>query len=137
MASTKETVQAVIFNGGKVLVVQRTKEESFLPDIWETPGGEVQEGETLRDACKREVLEEVGISVEVKMPYHCSEYVDGNKRRTVCRHYITRTQSKPIVRLSSEHSQYRWISQHEIKGINATSEMAHALLAAFKIYSGE
>src|SRR5215510_13619120 len=33
---------------------------------WEFPGGQVEEGETLTHALKREVLEETGISVEPK-----------------------------------------------------------------------
>lgn len=133
----KKTVQAVILNNDRILVVQRAKNESFLPNIWETPGGEVQRGETPEDGCIREVLEEVGISVVVKDPCHYFEYIDKENRKSSCTHYITCVQGEPTIKLSSEHTCYRWISQEEIKDIDVTPEMADALLAAFKVFSNK
>lgn len=44
---------------GKILLVKS-------PDRgWEIPGGQVEEGETLTDALKREIKEEAGIHIEV------------------------------------------------------------------------
>ncbi|MCC8244640.1 NUDIX hydrolase [Saccharothrix luteola] len=44
---------------GRVLVVEPT-----YKDHWEIPGGVVEPGETPREACAREVLEELGLAVE-------------------------------------------------------------------------
>ncbi len=46
---------------GQVLLI-----ESPRYGDWEFPGGQVEEGETLTEALKREILEETGITVKVK-----------------------------------------------------------------------
>jgi ADP-ribose pyrophosphatase YjhB (NUDIX family) len=56
-------VGAVVLVEGKVVLVQRAHEP--LKGAWNLPGGGVELGETLREACAREVLEETGLVVEV------------------------------------------------------------------------
>jgi 8-oxo-dGTP diphosphatase len=56
-------VGAVVLVDGKVVLVKRAHEP--LMGEWNLPGGGVEIGETLQQACAREVLEETGLSVEV------------------------------------------------------------------------
>ena len=44
---------------GRVLMIRSPRRD------WEFPGGQVEEGESLTDALRREVLEETGITVSV------------------------------------------------------------------------
>lgn len=57
-------VGAAIFRGDQVLLVQRGREPSY--GKWTLPGGLVELGESLEEAVRREVMEEVGLKVEVK-----------------------------------------------------------------------
>jgi 8-oxo-dGTP diphosphatase len=56
-------VGAVIFRGEEVLLVRRGQEPAL--GVWSLPGGLVELGETLEKALRRELLEEVGISVKI------------------------------------------------------------------------
>ncbi|MEO0560202.1 MAG: A/G-specific adenine glycosylase [Bacteroidota bacterium] len=47
------------------LLIQRRPEDAMLGGLWEFPGGKAEPGETLPDACQREILEETGLSVQV------------------------------------------------------------------------
>lgn len=56
-------VGAVIFRGQQVLLVQRGTEPAM--GKWSLPGGLVELGESLHDAVRREVREEVGLDIQV------------------------------------------------------------------------
>jgi 8-oxo-dGTP diphosphatase len=57
-------VAGLIRQGGKVLLTQR-KPGRHLGLSWEFPGGKVEAGESDADALRREMMEELGIDVEV------------------------------------------------------------------------
>lgn len=58
----------IIIENGKVLLNKEKKEDSRITP-WLFPGGEVESFDiTLEDACKREVMEEMGIEVEIIRP---------------------------------------------------------------------
>ncbi|MFH1129827.1 MAG: (deoxy)nucleoside triphosphate pyrophosphohydrolase [Pseudomonadota bacterium] len=60
-------VAAVIQHEGKYLITQR-RECSSLPLLWEFPGGRVEDGESDKDALKREFRERLGADVKVGKP---------------------------------------------------------------------
>jgi 8-oxo-dGTP diphosphatase len=60
----KRVVAALIVQDGKVLVCQRTRHQT-MPLKWEFPGGKIEEGEQPRDALRRELDEELGITATV------------------------------------------------------------------------
>jgi A/G-specific adenine glycosylase len=57
-------VAAVIRKRGRVLI-DRRRPQGLLGGLWELPGGKVEPGESLADALRREVREEVGVEVAV------------------------------------------------------------------------
>jgi len=60
----KRVVAALIFQGDKILVCQRTRHQT-MPLKWEFPGGKIEEGEQPRDALHRELEEELGIDAKI------------------------------------------------------------------------
>lgn len=61
---TIRVVAAVIQKNERYLITQRRK-AAVLPLMWEFPGGKVEEGEADADALRREVLERLGVEIEV------------------------------------------------------------------------
>ena len=59
--------RAIVFNDeNKVGILRVYGQDTFgFRDYYETPGGGVKEGEDLKEAVKREVLEELGVSAEI------------------------------------------------------------------------
>lgn len=58
------TVDGLLVEKGKILLVRRNIEP--FKGSWVLPGGHVEFGETVEDALRREMKEELGISVKVK-----------------------------------------------------------------------
>jgi len=59
----KLTVDAVVVTSEGVVLIRR-KNPPFQ-GMWALPGGFVEVGETTENACRREVLEETGLEVEI------------------------------------------------------------------------
>ena len=61
---TIRVVAALVERGGRYLITQR-RETAVLPLLWDFPGGRVEEGETDEAALAREIMERLGVSVDV------------------------------------------------------------------------
>ena len=60
-------VIAVIEKNGKFFIQQRDS-RGLLADLWEFPGGKIENGEAPQEALSREVREELGVEVESAKP---------------------------------------------------------------------
>lgn len=59
-----EVAAGIVFRGGKLLITQR-RPEDHLGGLWEFPGGKREAGETYEECLHRELMEELGIQVEI------------------------------------------------------------------------
>ena len=58
------TVGVVILDGNKVLLVRHGEKAGHITGSYGTPGGRIDPGERVIDACVRELKEETGLSTE-------------------------------------------------------------------------
>ena len=59
-------VGAVLMKNNKILLPKRSANLKKMPNKYEFPGGKVEEGESLKDALKRELNEELSIHVNIE-----------------------------------------------------------------------
>ncbi len=67
-----KVVAAIIKEDNKILTTQRGHGD--YAGLWEFPGGKVEDGEDNFDALKREILEELGVKIDVEEHVYTVEY---------------------------------------------------------------
>jgi len=60
-----EVSAGLVFRDGLLLIAQR-RPQDHLGGLWEFPGGKREPGEPAEDCLRRELMEELGIEVEIK-----------------------------------------------------------------------
>jgi len=111
------TVDAVVIQSGHILLIQRGEFPGH--GLWAMPGGFVEENERIRTAVTRELREETGLKVPVKVlnrAIDATEQFDAPGRstrgRTVTQAYritLDPTQSLPKVKGKSDAKCAKWI----------------------------
>lgn len=56
-------VAAVLRRGDRVLLCHRSPARRWYPNVWDIPGGHVEDGEEPEQALRRELVEEIGVDV--------------------------------------------------------------------------
>lgn len=85
----------VVFNdSGQVLIAKRLAHQ-HQGDCWEFPGGKIEANETVGQALKRELFEEVGITVTHHEPWMTVEHDYHDKAVCLKVHKITAFQGEP------------------------------------------
>jgi 8-oxo-dGTP diphosphatase len=109
-------VGAIIIRGEEVLLARRGKEPAY--GEWSIPGGGVKLGERLEDAVKREVREEVNLTVRVEEVVEVLERIFRDPEGRIQYHYVLvdflceylSGKEKP----SSDALEARWVPISEI-----------------------
>lgn len=102
---------------GKVLVGQRTVRDRYFRQ-WEFPGGKLEPNETAEQALRRELHEELGISVERFEPLieMAHQYPDRHVELHV--YVVTRFSGMPIGR---ESQALQWVAPAQLSKIDLLS----------------
>lgn len=69
MKKTIKVVAAIIENKNSEILCALRAPNMSLPNLWEFPGGKVEEGESLFDAIEREIQEELSCKVKANIVF--------------------------------------------------------------------
>ncbi len=124
-------VGALIRSGTRVLIMQR-KSDDFLPDMFEIPGGGVDEGEGVLDALEREVREETGMTLAaVHGVAGGFDYVNEHGQRVRQLNFVVET-IEPDVEHHPEHQAVAWIDATMVEMFPLSAEMDAVVRSALR-----
>lgn len=87
-----------------------------LPGLWEFPGGKVEKTESPEDCLRREILEELNISIRIVMNLSPSEF-SYSQEKTIRLLPFLCTWESGIVHLL-EHDEIQWLKKEELFTVN-------------------
>lgn len=111
---------------GKMLILKRKPDDERNPDKWDCVGGHLLAEESAEECILREAREETGLNVRIKRHGAVFEYFD-KYGRAVGIPFLLQADSSRVA--LSEHTDYKWVSLHELKDYNCVPEMKRALVA--------
>ena len=113
-------VAGLLRRDGRVLLCHRRPGRTHYPDVWDFPGGHIEEGERTVDALVRELAEELGIIPEpVEGPPWMTLTADGLQLDV---YLVDRWRGEPRNAAVDEHDAIRWVGVNEL----AELDLAHA-----------
>jgi A/G-specific adenine glycosylase len=107
----QDVVVAVIYKNGRILIDKR-KPDGLLGGLWEFPGGKIENGESLTAALKREVREELGITVRIKRPLITVQHAYSHFSVTLHAFECAHASGTPKCRTCVD---YKWIYPKQLK----------------------
>ncbi|KAH8829482.1 NUDIX hydrolase domain-like protein [Flagelloscypha sp. PMI_526] len=125
----------------RILYVQRSSTEHLYPDIYELPGGKVDEDDvSILHGAAREAVEETSLQVthflgEFQSLWYTIERVYDGKpimQTSLQINLVAKIDGDPDVKLNpEEHQAYVWVAEEEVEPLPSTEEMKQVMKNAF------
>ena len=120
------TVRGVIKNNNEeILIVKRHPKSKTDPEMWELPGGKVEDGEYFTKALVREIKEEVNLDCEVGDLCEAVQNDYSNKRTVQL--YMHLDNVNGDVKISEEHTEFMWASIDMLKSLKISTSLKKML----------
>jgi 8-oxo-dGTP diphosphatase len=117
-------VAGVVINRGRVLLIKRGAPPAL--GLWSLPGGMVELGENLAEACVREVAEETGLRVTVGPLVEVVERLRPDSENRLEYHYViidylcTCSYAQP--RAGDDAAEAAWVELADLAGMDMTAD---------------
>lgn len=126
---------AAVFRGPLVLLARRAANPGA--GLWSLPGGRVEAGETLAEAAAREVMEEVGVSVEILGFAAARDIIVRDKAGELKAHFVVVAHAarwrsgEPQV--GEEAAEVGWFRPGEVAALPTTEGLADVVAEAARL----
>ncbi|MBB5788336.1 NUDIX hydrolase [Jiangella mangrovi] len=101
---------AVLVRDDRVLMCHRRADRTWYPDVWDFPGGHIEDGETVADCARRECGEELGIDAGAAHR-ELARWVEGDEDITFIQ--LLSWTGTPSNCAPEEHDDVRWFGLTE------------------------
>ena len=129
MTSTRAQVAAAVLRRDDTFLLGlRTGSRAAYPSVWDLPGGHVDHGETPAQAVRRELIEELGVEIDVRS----SHLLTTVERPTVSMSVfvVDSWTGTPQNADPEEHDDIRWFSLADLESLDLADAAYPALLQA-------
>lgn len=107
-----EVAAGIIYFDNRILCVQRPKNKyNYISEKFEFPGGKIEEGESKLEALRRELFEELNISIDIKSLFLTVIHKYPDFELTM-HSFICEVGSKEIT--LNEHIDHKWLNIEEL-----------------------
>jgi 8-oxo-dGTP diphosphatase len=111
---TVRVVGAVIYNEQNEILCALRSPEMSLPNLWEFPGGKIEEGENPEETLVREIQEELGCTIEV---YEKIEEVHHEYPNLVVNLLTYKAKIVEGEPKAKEHAELKWMPLQELHSL--------------------
>ena len=109
---TMIVLTGILNDGDLFLTVKRSEDDMLYPGSWEFPGGHLEYGETILEALKRELKEEIGFEDDFKAQIiSYDDEIENDIHHIEINFLIKVNKDKVNVKLSEEHTDYKWVKK--------------------------
>lgn len=119
---------------GDLLLCRMSPDRGVFPGQWGLPGGGIEPGETMQQALRREMREELGIGIEEIRPaffkdgLHEKTFADGAVRSVYMVFLLFHCRAaEETLRLNDEFAEYRWVSADEAMHLDLNEQTRDTL----------
>lgn len=102
---------AIIWNKQGQILIDKRRKQGLHGGFWEFPGGKIEPGETVEACIKREIMEELGIVIEVGESLMTIEHDYTKFTVTLCVHNCHYISGEPQ---TIECDEIRWVTLDEL-----------------------
>lgn len=109
-------VVGALIREGRVLLVHRRPEKRANPDVWDLPGGLIEDGESELEALARELHEELGVQIATDAATHLSQLTAGpvEEPALLSAWLVPDWQGTPANCAPEEHDDMRWFGLQDM-----------------------
>lgn len=104
----------ILINENNEVLIEKNESNPNFKGLWQFPGGKVEENESPIKALQRELLEELGINIDLEATETLSfnEYENNDKHYVVLFYICKNWENNPLAKINQE---LQWVSIEHIQ----------------------
>ena len=117
----------------RILLVKKSSRELIDAGMWVVPGGKVKQNEHVIVALKREVEEEVGLSV-ISSQWIGEDVFKVDDKYFHAAHFLCEVKSTKKIRLEKSLLEYKWVTKSQVLKLQIPKNLKKEILNIFENY---